>query len=99
MFGLQKRHSGEIGLSVFANLPQDAWELARFWISSDQSFVSVAHQEKWKPELLGSLLIECVHTAATSYALSGGMSESEALERIWSGIDQERQRLNQQEPH
>jgi hypothetical protein len=97
MFGLSKRHAGEIGLDTFANLPADAWELARFWVSSEKSFVSVARQERWSPELLGSLLVECVYTAAAGYASSGRMSENEALQRIWSGVDQERDRLNSQE--
>jgi hypothetical protein len=97
MLGFHKAHPGEIGLNVFADLPKDAWELARFWVTSEKSFVSVARRENWTPELLGSLLIECVQNAAASYASSGSMSENEALERIWLGIDRERARLSPQE--
>ncbi len=97
MFGLTKPHPGEITLKAFPDLPSDAWELARFWISSERSFVSVGRYEQWTPELLGSLLIECVHTAAATYAEAGSMTEQEALQRIWNGIDQERDRLKAQE--
>jgi hypothetical protein len=97
MFGFSKRHPGEIGLDVFPDLPRDALELARFWVGSERSFVSVGRQNAWSPELLGSLLIECVHTAAATYASGGIMSEDEALPRIWNGIDQERERLQTRE--
>ena len=97
MFGLGKRHPGEIDLGIFVDLPKDARELARFWIGADRSFVSVARDQNWTPELLGHLLIECVHNAAASYASAGDMSEGEALKRIWNGIDEERARLHQQE--
>ena len=97
MLGFHKLHPGEIELGVFSDLPKDAWELARLWVGSGKSFVSVARQKNWEPELLGSLLVECLHTAAVSFASSGAMSEEEALKRMWSGIDQERQRLDLQE--
>jgi hypothetical protein len=54
----------------------------------------VGIQDRWSPELLGSLLIESVYTAATAYAAAGEMSESEALSRIWQGLDEERARLS-----
>jgi hypothetical protein len=93
MFGLAPPHAGEISLSAMPNLPADAAELARFWISSDRSFVAVARPREWPPELLGSMLIECLHTAASTYAEAGDMSEAEALERLWRGVDEERTRL------
>jgi hypothetical protein len=93
MFGLSRSHPGEIALDTFQDLPSDAWELARFWVTSERSFVSVGFLKQWAPELLGSLLIECVHNAAASYASLGTIPEDEALARIWRGIDDERQRL------
>lgn len=89
-------HAGEIHLAnAFPNLAADASELARFWVNGERSWVSVAFKMEWPPELLGNLLVECVHTAAAAYAQQTGLDEGEVLQRIWSGIDQERERLAQ----
>jgi len=79
---------------VFADLPDDAFELARFWMNDKRSFVAVARPKELNPELLGYLLVECLHTAATAYAQQSNMPEEEALKRIWAGIDEERERLS-----
>jgi hypothetical protein len=96
MFGTRRTeaHSGEIPLRpTFPNLPDDAFELARFWVNSERSFVAVGRPQQWDPELLGSLLVESVHTAAVAYAEQNGMPQDEALSRIWRGFDEERERL------
>jgi hypothetical protein len=96
MFGARRTeaHSGEIPLrSTFPNLPDDAFELARFWVNSERSFAAVGRPQQWDPELLGHLLVESVHTAAAAYSQQTGMSEEEALGRMWRGIDEERERL------
>jgi len=98
MFGRSQaaQHPGEILLhQSFPNLTDDAVELARFWVNDERSFVAVAFQTKWSPELLGSLLVESIHTAAVAYAAQMGIPEHEALERMWSGVDEERERLAQ----
>src|SRR5690606_27508469 len=98
MFGRTKsaQHPGEIPLrDSLPDLTEDAVELARFWVNSDRSFVAVAFEKNWTPELLGSLLVESVHTAAFAYAAHTTLSEEDALERMWSGFDEERMRLPQ----
>jgi hypothetical protein len=95
MLGLEKAHPGAITMSkVFPDLPKDAFELARFWVTGERSFVAVGRPERWSPELLGSLMVESLHTAAQIYAAAGEMSEAEALERLWHGFDEERERLS-----
>jgi hypothetical protein len=90
-----KPHPNEIALTdVFSDIPDDAFELARFWMNDKRSFVAVGRPKEWNPELLGYLLVECLHTAAAAYAQQSDMSEKEALGRIWAGIDEERGRLN-----
>ena len=87
-------HPGEIPLQpTFPDLSDDAFELARFWVNTRKSFVAVGRPQKWQPELLGHLLVESLHTAAAAYAQQTGMSEDEALSRIWRGVDEERERL------
>ena len=58
-----------------------------------QSFVAVAYKKEWPPELLGSLLVESIYSAAAGVAKQTGLTEDEALERIWRGFDEERERL------
>jgi hypothetical protein len=94
MFGLERTHPGAISMpAVFPDLPKDAFELARFWVNTKRSFVAIGRPERWSPELLGSLIVESIHTAAQSYAAFGEMSEAEALRRLWDGFDQERAQL------
>jgi hypothetical protein len=97
MFGRARPHPGEITLGVLQGLPEEAWELARFWVTSERSFVAVGRTKGWSPELLGSLLVECVHTAAAGYAGAESMTEAEALQRLWRGLDEERARLGSPE--
>lgn len=97
MIGLGKaEHPGAISIKGRPELGKTAFELARFWINPDEgrSHVLVGFQDRWSPELLGSLLIESVYTAAAAYAATGSMSEQEALRRMWLGLDEERARLN-----
>ena len=97
MFGLTRRsqpHPGEIPIfEICPDLPVDAFELARFWVNSERSNVAIGLPDRWEPELLGSLLVESVHTAAAAYAAKSKMSEQEALNRIWSGFEEERERV------
>ncbi len=98
MFGARRApdHKGEIPLrATFPDLSDDAFELARFWVSAEKSFVAVGRPIDWRPELLGSLLVESIQTAAVAYAAQTDLSEAEALARIWVGIDEERGRLAQ----
>ncbi|WP_310534954.1 DUF5076 domain-containing protein [Novosphingobium sp.] len=95
--GFERRHPGELDINVMGPLPPDAAELARLWVNSDRSFVGVSRSKSWTPELLGALLIECAHTAATTFAANDSLTESEALARILNGMDEERLRLKEAE--
>ncbi|EAT09895.1 DUF5076 domain-containing protein [Sphingobium sp. 10 DY56-G10] len=98
MIGFRKKaeHPGAIRISDNSELGAGAFELARFWVNPDEgrSYVLVGMLDKWRPELLGSLLTESVCTAAQAYAAVGQISEDEALRRIWQGFDEERARLS-----
>jgi hypothetical protein len=67
--------------------------MARLWVNSERSYVAVAYKKEWPPELLGSLLVESMYTAAAVVAAHTGLTEDEALERLWRGFDEERERL------
>jgi hypothetical protein len=88
-----RRHEGEIEIADFDLLGADSVELARLWISAERVNAFVAWKEEWPPELLGSLLVETIYTAAGGVAAHAGISEAEARDRIWRGFDEERERL------
>jgi hypothetical protein len=87
-------HPGALPLVGHSDLTDDYFELARFWVSAKQgrAFSVVGTMAHWPPELLGSLIVECVQTAATGYARHTGLPEAEVLQGIWRGFDEERAR-------
>lgn len=97
MIGWRKKseHQGAIPLDGHAGLSDDYFELARFWVSPEcgRSYVLTARPDQWSPELLGALLVESVHTAAAGLAAQSGITEEEAIRRIWTGFDDERASL------
>lgn len=88
-----KRHEGELAIEAFNDLAPDSFELARLWVSSERVNAFVAYKTEWPPELLGSLLVETIYTAATAVAAHTGLNEEQARDRIWRGFDEERERL------
>ena len=88
-----RRHEGELDIRPFKDLAADAVELLRLWVSSERVQAFVGYRPEWTPELLGSLLVEGIFTAAPAVAAHTGLSEEEARERIWRGFDEERERL------
>jgi hypothetical protein len=90
---LTRKRKGEISLEVIPDLPEDAFELARFWMTTERSYVAVAYEKQWPPELFGSIMVESITTAARSVAAHTGLTQEEALQAIWRGFDEERERL------
>jgi hypothetical protein len=90
---LSRKHDGEIEIGKFNDLAPDAVELARLWVSSERVQAYVAYRPEWSPELLGSLLVETIYTAAGAVAAHQGLSEEQARKAIWRGFDEERERL------
>ncbi|OHC99100.1 DUF5076 domain-containing protein [Sphingopyxis sp. Root1497] len=93
MFGRRPEHPHSVPLTGHAELDDRYHEVARFWVSTERSFVLVAPDVVNSPALLGSLLVECMHTAAAGYAATGSFSEEEALSELWKGFDEERSRI------
>ena len=90
-------HSGAISLVGWTQLTEDFQELARFWVSKERSFVLVAPDHVNSATLLGSLLVECVHTAADGYAAAWNRPRPQVLAELWRGFDEERMRLEGQD--
>jgi hypothetical protein len=86
-------HPNELPIEIIPDLPANAMELARLWVTTERSYVAVGYPDRWTPELIGSLLVESAYTVAAAYAAQGDMSEADALDAIWRGFDDERERL------
>lgn len=93
MFGRRPEHPHSIPLAGHKGLGDQYHELARFWVSPEQSFVLVAPDVVKSPALLGSLLVECIQTAAAGYAATSNITKEEALNELWRGFDDERSRI------
>jgi hypothetical protein len=80
-----------IDLVPFADLLGDGREFLRVWAkgSSTLSFVNPRPIGP-DPAMFGTAMVDIARNAAATYAKATGISESEALDRIWEGFDAER---------
>jgi Domain of unknown function (DUF5076) len=86
-------HTRALSLSDWPQLKNNYFELARLWVSDEQSFVIVSPGHLESPALLGSLFAECLRTAADAFAATGNFTPDNALRELWKGFDEERQRI------
>ena len=90
MFGKKKALAGEIDVSGFDFL-SDSTEVARLWVEDEGPATCIIQPDKLaEPEMFGLLMVDSVRHGARAYAQCYGMSEEEALKRIWDGVDMER---------
>ena len=87
-------HKHAIPLAGHAGLTDQFHEVSRFGVSKERSFVLVAPDVVKSPRSLGSLPVECVHTAGAGYSAATGVSEADALAELWLGFDEERASLS-----
>ncbi len=66
-------------------------EVVRMWVQHQGTgtfFINAGNLET--PEMFGILMVDCVRHGARAFAAELGISESDALDRIWEGVDRER---------
>ena len=85
--------NAEISIDEWPELNDGYVELARFWVSQERAVTLLAPDVTDSPALLGSLLVECAHTAADAYAQLNNVDREQALAELWKGFDEERERL------
>ena len=91
MFRSKKKAFDEIDVSSFDFL-SDSTEVARLWVEDNGPATCLIMPDKLKrPETFGLLMVDAIRHGARAYAQCYGMSEREALQRIWSGVDMERE--------
>ena len=68
-------------------------EVARLWVEHKGPATFIINPDRLaKPEMFGMMMTDCVRHGARAYAAALGITESEALNRIWQGLDDERAR-------
>lgn len=86
------RFDNAIAVDDFDFLDQ-SHEVARLWVEDGAGATCLIQPDKLEqPEMFGMLMVDCIRHAARAYAQAYGMSEADALARIWSGVDAERAR-------
>jgi hypothetical protein len=83
---------GALQVSGIAALAKSV-EVARLWVENGGPGTFIIDPDRLQsPEMFGMMMTDCVRHAARAYASASGMTEGEALERIWTGLDDERDR-------
>jgi Domain of unknown function (DUF5076) len=66
-------------------------EVARLWVENGGPATCLIQPERLaEPEMFGMLMVDTIRHAAIAYSQCHGISEAEALARIWEGLDMER---------
>jgi hypothetical protein len=91
MFGKKPGRLGEIDVSQLTYL-DGSLEFARMWKEPDgpQSYIIDPKALGADPFLFGMALADAVQHGANAYAQAVNITKQEALERIWQGLDAER---------
>jgi hypothetical protein len=81
---------GQISLAGYDFL-ESSVEVARLWVENGGPATCIIQPERLsEPEMFGMLMVDTVRHAARAYSQCYGMPEGEALERVWAGLDAER---------
>jgi hypothetical protein len=85
------KKAGEIDVSEFSFL-DNSLEFARLWVEPQGMMTCLIEPRALgaDPFLLGMALVDTVSHGAKAYAHALGISEEQALARIWEGFDAER---------
>ncbi len=80
-----------IDLVPYAELLGDSRECLRVW-AKDGGTLSFINPRPLgaDPALFGIAMVDVIRNAASTYAKATGVPEDQALERIWMGLDAER---------
>ncbi len=69
----------------------DSHEVARLWVENGGPATCLIQPDKLQePEMFGMLMVDTIRHGARAFAQAQGISEQEALEKIWWGLDAER---------
>lgn len=85
--------AGELDIGGAAHLLKGSSEFLRMWNrpGGDVTCLIDPAAIDADPAVFGIALVDCIRHGARAYANAVGISEQHALERIWFGVDAERQ--------
>ncbi|MBS0253977.1 MAG: DUF5076 domain-containing protein [Proteobacteria bacterium] len=62
-------------------------EIVRLWVNPEGAISAFIRPRLKDPALFGRMLAQAARQGARAYAGGGTISEEEALQRIWAGVD------------
>jgi hypothetical protein len=66
-------------------------EVARLWVENQGPGTFIIRPDRLaSPEMFGMMLADCARHAARAFSDDLGITETEAMDRIWEGLDNER---------
>ena len=75
------------GLDFLSN----SHEVARLWVEDQGPATCIIQPDRLEdPEMFGMLMVDTIRHAGRAFASYLNISEAKALNRIWSGLDAER---------
>lgn len=91
-FGRKGVVTNELDISSAAHLLQDSCEFLRMWAKPGGPATCLVDPAALgaDPALFGIALVDCIRHGARAWANATGISEADALDRIWLGFDAER---------
>lgn len=91
VFG-RKGVEGELDISQAGDLLRGSGEFLRMWHRPGGEATCLINPAALNPDpaAFGIALVDCVRHGARAWANATGISEAEALDRIWFGVDAER---------
>ena len=91
MFGNKStQHPGAISVEELEFLEKSV-EVARLWVEDEGPATCLIQPDRLaEPEMFGMLMVDAIRYGARAFAQCYGLSEQEALQRIWAGVDMER---------
>lgn len=92
-FGKKGLMPGEMDVAPAAHVLRGAQEFLRMWLVPGGDVTCLIDPSVIDdPAAFGIAMVDCVRHGARAYANVTGMSEEDALDRIWMGVDAERNR-------
>jgi hypothetical protein len=73
------------------DLLDNSVEVARLWVEDGGPATCIIQPERLaEPEMFGMLMVDAIRHGARAFSQCYGMTEEEALSRVWQGVDMER---------
>ena len=88
----QGRFANAIAVEDYDFLDQSC-EVARLWVEDNGPATCLIQPDRLaQPEMFGMLMVDAIRHGARAFAQAHDIRETEALQRIWSGLEAERDR-------